>query len=153
MAAGHKKPGSGKYPLLCLDSGPPPTTHHDHYVWGSCDCALCRDWKLRLDDHDWATKQAANHPRSCMCEKCRLKRSTLIQLLVVENIRDLWSEISWVAMMDQWEGDWVEWLMEELSDPARSVGWFASQLSHQSMLTWQNRYFAWRERRNLGKAA
>jgi len=145
MAAGHKKPGSGKYPLACLDSGPPPTIHHDHYVWGTCGCGLCATWKNRMDIHGEAASKCEGHTRSCMCGLCKDKRATLIQLQIAENIRDLWSEISWVAQMDGWSPDWVLWLMHELADKNRSPGWYASQLAHMSMSSWCNKYHKWHE--------
>ena len=143
MAAGHKKPGSGKYPLACLDSGPPPTIHHDHYVWGTCGCELCATWKARLDVHTEASDRSSGHTRSCMCGLCKDKRASLIQSLVAENIRDLWSELSWIAQMDGWNKDWTEWLMEELAKRDRSVGWWASQCSHLSMSSWCGKYHKW----------
>jgi hypothetical protein len=98
-----------------------------------------------MDVHEETSKKAAGHPRSCMCGLCKEKRASLIQLLVAENIRDLWSELSWIAQMDGWNRDWGEWLMEELAKKDRSVGWFASQLSHLSMSSWCNRYLKWHE--------
>ena len=145
MAAGHKKPGSGKYPLACLDEETPPAVHHDHYVWGTCGCKLCATWKERLDRHAEAAGKTEGHTRSCMCPLCKEKRASLIQLLVAENIRDLWSEISWIAQMEGWDSDWTEWLMEELGSRERSVGWFGSQLSHLSMASWCGKYRKWQE--------
>lgn len=150
MAAGHKKPGTGKFPLACLDSGPPPTIHHDHYVQGTCACSLCTTWLNRMQIHAEAAVKSEGHARSCMCGLCKDKRATLIQLQVAENIRDLWSELSWVAGMDGWSKDWTEWLMDELSRPDRSVGWFASQLAHLSMSSWCNKYLKWHEAKKKG---
>lgn len=145
MAAKHLRPGSGIYPLACLDEEKPPTVHHDHYVWGTCGCKLCATWKERLDLHAEAAQAAEGHNRSCMCKMCKAKRATLIQLLVAENIRDLWSEISWIAQGEGWSADWPEWLMEELRDPTRSVGWYSSSCSHYPMAFWTNRYAKWKE--------
>ena len=98
-----------------------------------------------MDTHGEAAQRAEGHTRSCMCGLCKDKRATLIQLQVAENIRDLWSEISWVAGMDGWSPGWPVWLMEELAKKDRSVGWFASQLAHLSMASWCNKYHKWAE--------
>ena len=148
MAAKHKRPGSGRFPLACLDDGPPPAIHGDHYVWGTCPCGLCATWKERLDLHAVAAREVEDHDRSCMCKLCKIKRAALIQLLMAENIRDLWGEISWIAQTDGWPEElWTEWLMGELEDPARSPGWWASSASHMSMSQWVVKFEGWKKAR------
>ena len=133
----------GRFPLACLDTGPPPASHQDVYDRGSCDCPLCQEWMRRSACYAWSLDLSAGHPRSCMCNVCNEARTNGIALLVAENIRDLWSELSWAATQEGWRADWVVWAMEELADPARSPGWWASQLTHLSMSYWYRKWENW----------
>ena len=143
----RKQVRPGRYPLACLEVERPPVQHYDAYDLGSCNCRLCQEWLLRNEAYQWALRATEGHPRSCMCPACDEARTASIALLVAENIRDLWSEISWAAAQEGWRADWGDWFYEELSDLARSPGWWASQLTHLPMSYWYHRWEAWQRSR------
>lgn len=97
---------------------------------------MCSEWYLRLIRHDRA-KKSGQTPEI---------RRTLVELMVVENIRDIWSELSWAAQMEHWPDEWMEWAMSEFADPDRSVGWWGSQAAHHPMRFWYIRWACWRTR-------
>lgn len=146
MATRNKKrPGSGRFPIALLDNGKPPHPHGDKYGVGACDCALCSEWYRRLLVHAETTRIAKEHG-GCGCVTCSSTRLTLMDLMVVENIRDIWSELSWAASTEGWNPLWQDWIMEEFADPERSVGWWASQAAHHPMKYWYVRWDVWRKR-------
>jgi hypothetical protein len=143
----RKQVRPGRFPLACLEIERPPEVHYDAYERSGCDCRLCQEWLLRSNTYVMAVRKTVGHPRSCMCEACDDVRTASIALLVVENIRDLWSELSWAAAQERWGPEWMIWAYEELADPSRSPGWWASQLTHLPMSFWYLRWRVWKGRR------
>ncbi len=137
------------WPLAKLETDPLPIDHGDPYGPPRCQCWLCEEWRARLEIAGAASKKAQGHSRSCMCEVCQEKRRTEINLLVVENIRDLYSELSWVAGLEQWDESWIEWFLEEISNPEKTKGYWSSQSTHMPMAHWLAKWDSWRKARGI----
>lgn len=154
MAERPKARATRFYPLPQLETEPLATDHHDPFgPKMPCQCWLCVEWHVRLDECDTASRVVLGHPRSCMCEGCRERRRREIRLLVAENIRDLWTELCWAAMMEEWDTAWVEWAMAELLSPERTIGFWSSQVTHYPMAYWYARWDAWRKTRGIADRA
>lgn len=94
-----------------------------------------------------ALEFTVGHDRKCGCEACYEARTAEIAKLAAENIRDIWSELSWAAGQEGWALEWMDWFYEELADPERSVGWWSSQATHKMMGFWYMRFEKWKSRR------
>lgn len=135
------------YPLACLEVETPPREHGDPFEPDPCKCLLCQTWRERLAKAAESTALCALHGRSCFCSDCKVKRKDQIALLIAENIRDIWTEFSWIAKTRGWDVDWPEWLMEELGDSGRGLGWYSSQMTHMTLGWWTARWELWRRAR------
>lgn len=137
--------GRKSWPIPELETKQLPKDHADPFGPPICGCWLCAEWQRRQLMAAKASSPCAGHARSCMCDLCQERRRREILLLIVENIRDIWTELSWCAMEEQWDRRWTEWALEEFSAPSRSRGWWSSQSTHYPMAYWYARWDAWRK--------
>lgn len=146
-----KESSAPRWPLEQLAKGHPPLAHYDPFGKPACECWLCLEWEKRICAAHEVSVSVSSHNRSCMCEVCRERRHREINLLIAENVRDIWTELCWCASEEQWDSAWVKWAMEELSDPSRSRGWWSSQSTHYPMAYWYARWDAWRKARGIAE--
>lgn len=95
----------------------------------TCECVLCRDWRVRRDEANRVSPFMEGHARDCACTQCRVGRQVRFGFLAATNRRDLWTETSYyVAVNKEFKKHGKQVLLalkSEIESPRRTTAWWA----------------------------
>lgn len=123
-----------------------PSLNHYNYdnLDGSCNCALCKDWRDCTDAYTSHLEKEPAHVWQCDCHTCKEKTKAYNALLCASMKRDTYSELSFITDAHPDKGPFLAWVWRATQYKGRkktfSQGWWLDQGQKVPMFWWLSKW-------------